>query len=398
MATGHGNAKPRLLRSVNRLAAKRFRSGSSDTAQGWFDLKQVQIRNSLAKAAIVLLITLSACTVPRGRAKSTQSSAMLPVLTSGYVLGAVRGDSEAELAELRRSPEPAAALRCAFILLTQQQPQAAIDACATVLFSRATPSPAAESFARYLRAVAFERLGQPERAKFDRARARELAVDTRLLARLDDDGVRSGPRALEASVRSTSTNTLPIATLPRASWNPVSPIAGRLDPMEKIYRLTVHHSAVYLRDGSKEVCAAQILSIQHAHMDAEKYGDIGYHFVIDPAGRVWEGRNLKWQGAHAHGSNNRGNIGICLLGNFVPSKPGHKGQAPSEVQVQALRQLLATITASYNISTEQIYCHKDFINTECPGPAVVAALADIVQDMRAAGPQSRRIAGNATND
>jgi len=35
--------------------------------------------------------------------------------------------------------------------------------------------------------------------------------------------------------------------------------------------------------------------IQRDHMDAKGWGDIGYHFRIDPSGRVLEGRELLWQ-------------------------------------------------------------------------------------------------------
>jgi hypothetical protein len=162
-------------------------------------------------------------------------------------------------------------------------------------------------------------------------------------------------------------------------------IASRLDPMERIFRLTVHHSGEYFRDTSPSGCATHIQKIQREHIADRNWGDIGYHFVIDPAGRVWEGRDLRWQGAHARGDNNRGNIGICVLGNFVRGK---EGQRPTEPQLAALRQLVAELASHYAIKPAQIYSHRDFVQTECPGPYLAEVVAEIAHGMRTAAAPS----------
>ena len=45
--------------------------------------------------------------------------------------------------------------------------------------------------------------------------------------------------------------------------------------------------------------------------------DIGYHFVIDPAGTIYEGRDIRVRGAHVEGANT-GKVGLLLLGDFQP--------------------------------------------------------------------------------
>jgi hypothetical protein len=333
-------------------------------------------RRSLALAAIACVSVFPSCASSRGSKPSPQPGGA-PVLTAEYVLAPPGGYAEVEAAELARSHDPAATLRRAWLALEQKQPQTALDLCAEVLYVREGPSPAAEALARYLRAVAFEREGLHERAAYDRERARELAFDPQLRARLDADAPPAHPHAGPVAGLSSA-----LTIQRRASWNPMPPIVARLDPMERIYRLTVHHSAMYFRDTTPASCATQIAQIQHAHMNTDRrYGDIGYHFVIDPAGRIWEGRDLKWQGAHARGDNNRGNVGICVLGNFVRGK---EGQHPTETQLAALRQLVGELANRYGIKPAQIYSHSDFVQTECPGPYLAEAVAEIAHSLRTA--------------
>jgi hypothetical protein len=332
-------------------------------------------RRSLALAAIACWSVFPSCASSRGSRLSSQPGDA-PVLTAEYVLAPPGAAADVELKELARSNDPAPTLRRAWLLLEQKQTQAALDLCAEVLYAREGPSPAAEALARYLRAVAFEREGLHERAAYDRERARELAFDPQLRARLDADS--PSPHTHPSAA------VMPLAGLAlqrRASWNPMPLIAGRLDPMERIFRLTVHHSGEYFRDTSPSACAAHIQKIQHEHIADRNWGDIGYHFVIDPAGRVWEGRDLRWQGAHARGDNNRGNIGICVLGNFVRGKDG---QRPTEPQLAALRQLISELTNRYAIKPAQIYSHRDFVQTECPGPYLAEVVAEIAHSLRTA--------------
>ncbi|MEZ6194769.1 MAG: peptidoglycan recognition family protein [Planctomycetota bacterium] len=109
--------------------------------------------------------------------------------------------------------------------------------------------------------------------------------------------------------------------------------------MEKPWRITVHHGGEEQPDApvSKRAAIDRMRSYQSAHFQ-RGWADIGYHFVIDGAGRIWEGRLTRWQGAHAGNADlNRGNIGICLMGNY-------EERQPSAEQVSALRSLLTWLT------------------------------------------------------
>ncbi len=164
--------------------------------------------------------------------------------------------------------------------------------------------------------------------------------------------------------------------LHRADWG-AAPMRSNWDRMTTPYRITVHHTAEPLFGTSVGATAADVRHHQQQHMNARGFADIGYHFLIDRAGRVVEGRPLYAQGAHAKGKNNIGNIGICLLGNFVPQPDRgpeyRRAQVPTPLQMQALDRLVAELRAVYHISAKEVWGHQEVkAETECPGPQLLA--------------------------
>src|SRR5262249_57304614 len=99
------------------------------------------------------------------------------------------------------------------------------------------------------------------------------------------------------------------------------------------------------------------------------------------AGRVGEAGDRRRQGAAGRGDKNRGTIALGVLGNFVR---GRDGQRPTEPQLAALRQLIAELSSRYSIKPAQIYSHRDFVQTECPGPYLAEVVAEIAHGLRTA--------------
>jgi N-acetyl-anhydromuramyl-L-alanine amidase AmpD len=89
------------------------------------------------------------------------------------------------------------------------------------------------------------------------------------------------------------------------------------------------------------------------------FEDVGYHFVIDNTGRVWEGRPVDQQGAHVKGDN-VDSIGVCLCGNFEEEKP-------LESQIKALTQLILDLCERFG--KLKVLGHREFpeSDTLCPG-------------------------------
>lgn len=161
----------------------------------------------------------------------------------------------------------------------------------------------------------------------------------------------------------------PVAAMPtnvrrRSDWAQNAPIPRRMDRMLPVRRLTVHHDGmppVDLRT-SKDV-AARIDLIRRAHQ-GRGWGDIGYHYIVDPMGNVWEGRPLRWQGAHVAG-NNQGNLGVMVLGNF-------QQQRPTNAQLDALDRFIAAQLSARRLRVSNVYTHQEFAPTECPGRSLQA--------------------------
>jgi N-acetyl-anhydromuramyl-L-alanine amidase AmpD len=167
-------------------------------------------------------------------------------------------------------------------------------------------------------------------------------------------------------------------------------------PMGQPDRITVHHSAMFLVDSGAEA-EQQMRRVQREHVQQRGWGDIGYHFLVDRSGRILEGRDLRWQGAHAGDDNaNRQNIGICLLGNFHPGQ--ERAQRPTQPQIQTLETLLRVLCKSYAIPTRRIYTHVEIHPqgrgaTECPG-AYLQPVVDVLRRRLASNPPAVTRAGN----
>lgn len=136
-------------------------------------------------------------------------------------------------------------------------------------------------------------------------------------------------------------------------------------------RITLHHTASVPGsrfDGSLGDSLRTVNTIQRNHMGNEGWGDIGYHLLIDASGRVIEGRDLRYQGAHAGGDANRNNIGICMLGDFQRGGPTPEAMA-------SLERVLAELRREHSIRRDRVHGHREFKSTACPGPVLARWVA-----------------------
>jgi len=152
----------------------------------------------------------------------------------------------------------------------------------------------------------------------------------------------------------------PLRISPRSSWATAGVVPARMDRQSPLRRITVHHDGMPpVSITSRGDASARIDLIRRLHQDNQGWGDIGYHFVIDPTGGVWEGRPLSWQGAHV-ANQNPGNIGVMCLGNF-------EIQSPTRRQVQSLDALVVALGSKYRIPAREVKTHQELAPTACPG-------------------------------
>ncbi len=85
----------------------------------------------------------------------------------------------------------------------------------------------------------------------------------------------------------------------------------------------------------------------------------GYHILIEKDGTTFRFRNDNEIGCHTF-NHNQNTLGICLAGNFDI-------EVPTQAQHEALHGQLDKWMVLYGIPREQIWPHRRFRNTACPG-------------------------------
>ncbi|MBL9121029.1 MAG: N-acetylmuramoyl-L-alanine amidase [Phycisphaerae bacterium] len=150
--------------------------------------------------------------------------------------------------------------------------------------------------------------------------------------------------------------------MPRSAWARGQPEPSLMNPMLPVRYVTVHHDGLdRLETGTAGQAMADRIELYRSGHRAKGWGDIGYHFVIDRGGAVWEGRELKWQGAHVK-DRNEGNVGILVMGNF-------EIQRPTQAQLLSLRNHLRAVCAYFTVPWERVFSHREWpgAQTLCPG-------------------------------
>jgi len=135
--------------------------------------------------------------------------------------------------------------------------------------------------------------------------------------------------------------------------------------------MIVHHSETTNTYNADP--AVDVRSIYYYHAITKGWGDIGYNFLVDWKGNIYEGRfgGADAVGGHAY-QYNYGSVGVCLIGSFA-------GTRPTDAQLNSLHRLLAWKAQVKSIDPNaRIYFvdranvatisgHRDVINTSCPG-------------------------------
>lgn len=155
----------------------------------------------------------------------------------------------------------------------------------------------------------------------------------------------------------------------RTEWKASDAARIPLDPVK--VRIVVHHTANYVPDSVKALksnkaswnaAVKHLHQAQDLHRKVRGWKDVGYHYMIDWEGRIFQGRPVDRLGAHTE-RNNTGSIGIVLLGDF-------SRQRPPLQQIASLKTLVRWLIAVHHISPKEIRGHHLYKYTLCPGKGV----------------------------
>lgn len=166
----------------------------------------------------------------------------------------------------------------------------------------------------------------------------------------------------------------------RPPKSPVKVLAARPQ------KIVVHHTATantvqYGQDRAFALARA----MQTYQMDTEGWIDTGQHFTISRGAFVTEGRHESLaalesgarmvEAAHCTGQNTVA-IGIENEGTYISEEPRPE-------QYARLVDLCVRICLQYGLRPYQIYGHRDFNNTQCPGDRLYALLPQLRADVAA---------------
>ena len=210
----------------------------------------------------------------------------------------------------------------------------------------------------------------------------------------------------------------------RADWGADESISGwargDVQGFSPVQTLTVHHTA-----GSNDLnqdYAATVRAIYSYHVQTNGWSDIGYQYLVDGHGVVYEGRSsghtshsCLYEGgdgsdfAHqtgtdelvtgAHVANfNSGNAGIALMGCYEPTSACSGSTTPPAAAVDGLDGLLASLSTRHGLDptgtvhyvnpvtgavkdVATISGHRDWDATACPGGNLYSQLPAIRSDV-----------------
>lgn len=148
-----------------------------------------------------------------------------------------------------------------------------------------------------------------------------------------------------------------------------------------VTHLIVHHSAGV---NTSTNWAQVVLAIWNFHVNSNGWADVGYNWLIDPNGIIYEGRGGgdNVVGAHFCGRNTN-TMGVCMLGNFntvEATTAAFNSLATILAWKACANQLDPQQTALHNASGLQLLRvsgHRDGCATECPGENLYRVLPQV---------------------
>ena len=246
------------------------------------------------------------------------------------------------------------------------------------------------------RSVPGWRLGNP----FWVGRSNRLEIRTRgRVMRVRAHYVRSS--AAPAPLRTLTLAQAPPIVM-RSAWGASE---SRRDPIEYApsVRLAVVHHTAGANGYSRAEAPAIVRGIQTYHVRGNGWNDIGYNFLVDRYGQVFEGRaggiTRNVVGAHAEGFND-GTVGVAVLGSYGSTRISAAAQAAiakliawrldvAHVDPLALPTYISNGNPRYPrgapVIMRGVVGHRETGFTSCPGDALMGQLAAIARGAWSSG-------------
>jgi hypothetical protein len=205
----------------------------------------------------------------------------------------------------------------------------------------------------------------------------------------------------QAARHVSSTGTPSIVS--RSGWGADEEIVRARPIIAAADRLAIVHHTAGTNAYTPAQAAAIVRGIELYHVKGNGWNDIGYNFLVDRFGTVYEGRGGGIEknviGAHSEGFNT-GTFGVALIGNYARATPP-KAQRDALVNLLAWRLDVAHIDplstvvyasggnakfkAGKNVTLRAISGHRDTGPSECPGAGTYVLLPGIAKRVSLTG-------------
>ena len=193
------------------------------------------------------------------------------------------------------------------------------------------------------------------------------------------------------------------AIVSRTAWGADEEIVRARPIVAPSLKLAVVHHTAGTNSYTRAQSAAIVRGIEVYHVRGNGWNDIGYNFLVDRFGTVYEGRgggvDRNVVGAHAEGFN-FGTTGVALIGNYSAAVPP-KAQQDALVKLVAWRLDVAHVdplgTVVYTsggnakfragkvVTLRVVSGHRDTGPSECPGSRAYALLPSLAKRISLTG-------------
>jgi hypothetical protein len=175
-------------------------------------------------------------------------------------------------------------------------------------------------------------------------------------------------------------NQRPPDVITREAWGAKQALPG-MKP-QHVTGIILHHTGVRKSPGiavERKMRALQEFSqnpgqVSPGHMKPS-WPDVPYHFYVDAAGRIAEGRDTHFAGDTNTSYNTSGFIQVAIEGDF-------EQEVPTAEQIASVRALLIWLLRSRKLTAESITVHKDHAATDCPGRNFLAVLPSLLPEVK----------------
>lgn len=130
-------------------------------------------------------------------------------------------------------------------------------------------------------------------------------------------------------------------------------------PTHTIRYITLHHGGTPYPSG--RTTPEFLKALQTWSRSDKKWVDIPYHYLIDSAGTIYEGRPIRYVGDTNTEYDPTGHALICVIGQYGTVEP-------NEAQLRAIVETMTWLAWRHNVSPTLIRGHRNVsAKTTCPG-------------------------------